>query len=280
MQPLDCIKFLLLLICSILLVCLTKKSIQGLIPYHGGGGTILLFARGMEGHQIPFEVDLNGTVGDIIEAIIQMRGLHPSTVIELSFGGVPLNDPDMLIADSGLGSEAVIDFDIQSGWTPPDRDTMRRVVEMLIISNWNYTDEIKKFMLENTEKKSSYKPPDTYFLIKNWDTSNIRNMDGMFARAREFNQDISKWDTSSVRNMDTMFANAAEFNQDISNWNTSSVTDMTAMFYGANKFNQDISKWDTSNVINMEAMFLGADKFNQDLSSWNISSGIDIGLGN
>ncbi|WP_434329638.1 BspA family leucine-rich repeat surface protein [Mycoplasma capricolum subsp. capricolum] len=84
--------------------------------------------------------------------------------------------------------------------------------------------------------------------IEHWDTSNVKNMNRMFARAKNFNQDISKWDVSKVETMNGMFKSAKKFNQPIGNWNTSNVTDMSGMFYWAYKSKQDISKWDFSNV--------------------------------
>jgi len=81
--------------------------------------------------------------------------------------------------------------------------------------------------------------------ISEWDTSNVRNMIGMFSYS-EFNGNISKWDTSNVRNMSNMFCES-KFNRDISNWDTSSVINMSLMFYES-KFNGDISKWDFSNL--------------------------------
>ena len=117
--------------------------------------------------------------------------------------------------------------------------------------------------------------------IGNWDTSSVTNMTGMFFRASSFNQDIGSWDTSAVTNMQEMFRNASSFNGDISNWDTSSVTDMSVMFELATAFNQDIGSWDTSNVTDMSYMFVGKyfpyegetlSKFNQDIGSWDTSS--------
>ena len=83
-----------------------------------------------------------------------------------------------------------------------------------------------------------------------------------------FNQDISNWNTSLVKNMEGMFQGALNFNngQEINSddkafiqkengWNTSNVTTMKNMFKGAMNFDQDISTWDIGNVLNIENMF-------------------------
>jgi surface protein len=107
--------------------------------------------------------------------------------------------------------------------------------------------------------------------MNNWDTSNIIDMNAMFADASNFNQPIGNWNTTNVIHMNFMFTNAFSFNQPIGNWDTSNVTGMREMFKNALSFNQPISNWNISNVINMEEMFLGASSFNQPIGNWNTS---------
>lgn len=76
--------------------------------------------------------------------------------------------------------------------------------------------------------------------IKNWDTSKITNMSGLF-----------------IINRKSLIA-VDDFNEDISGWNVANVTDMTAMFYGAKSFNCDISRWNVANVKKRDLMFDGA----------------------
>ena len=89
-----------------------------------------------------------------------------------------------------------------------------------------------------------------YIDISDWDVSNIKSMNSVFAYCEELRSvgDISSWDVSSVKDMWFMFFSCKYFNQDISSWNVSNVTDMAYMFEGCKKFNQDISGWDVSNV--------------------------------
>lgn len=135
--------------------------------------------------------------------------------------------------------------------------------------------------------------------IGNWNTSKVTNMQSMFSKQPEFNQDISTkmvtvngvtytaWDTLNVTNMSFMLDGrpSGNFNQNIGNWNTSKVTTMSIMFQFQLNFNQDISTkvvtvgdstytaWDTLNVTNMSFMFnsgSGNDgSFNQNINNWN-----------
>ena len=103
------------------------------------------------------------------------------------------------------------------------------------------------------------------------DTSNVTNMNFMFAYASNFNWNISNWNVKNVTTMNAMFYVAQKFNSDISRWNVGKVTDMSRMFLWAENFNQSIGNWDTSKVTNMASMFQSAKTFNQDLSNWDVS---------
>ena len=98
-----------------------------------------------------------------------------------------------------------------------------------------------------------------YIDISDWDVSNVRTMNYMFAYCKELKSvgDISYWDVSNVTNMYCMFLDCKFFNQNISKWDVSKVTDMQFMFYGCKKFNQDISGWDVSKVRYKRCVFVG-----------------------
>ena len=64
-----------------------------------------------------------------------------------------------------------------------------------------------------------------------------------------FNEPLECWDTSNVRNMYGMFYNVASFNQDIGAWDVSKVESMVAMFYNASSFNQSIGMWNTVSIL-------------------------------
>ena len=62
-----------------------------------------------------------------------------------------------------------------------------------------------------------------YGEIRNWDVSNVTDMNHMFLDASSFNQSLNKWNVSNVWRMDSMFQDASSFNQPLNNWNVSSV---------------------------------------------------------
>jgi surface protein len=66
----------------------------------------------------------------------------------------------------------------------------------------------------NTLVTSVVKPPST-----------VTTMRWMFVGASRFNDpSVKDWNTSNVTNMDSMFTNATLFSQDLSGWNVSKVT--------------------------------------------------------
>lgn len=122
--------------------------------------------------------------------------------------------------------------------------------------------------------------------LKNLNTSNVTNMDFMFARSTNLisldlngfdtskvesmvavfeycsnlvTVNLNQWDTSNVTNIQQMFRQCSSLqNIDVSNWNTSKVEIMCFIFIGCSSLtNLDLSGWDTSNAYNMDNMFQG-----------------------
>lgn len=85
-------------------------------------------------------------------------------------------------------------------------------------------------------------------------TGKITDMSYLFTGYDSFNQDISNWDTSSVKNMEGMFmqpmALPSAFNQDISGWDVSNVENFSSMFVAHVDYDFDLSGWDTSSASN------------------------------
>ena len=133
---------------------------------------------------------------------------------------------------------------------PKDKDELRKIIE---------------FYSENYPECSL-----------NWlNVSGITDMCHLFKETR-YNGDISKWDTSNVTDMQWMFAAAKNFNQPIGSWDVSNVTNMHGMFWWAKIFNQPISDWDVSNVKYMDQMFHCAYNFNQPIDDWDVSNVTDM----
>lgn len=107
--------------------------------------------------------------------------------------------------------------------------------------------------------------------IENWNVSNVKSMQSMFAGCTLFNADLSKWNVSNVKNMESMFQDCLNFDSDLSKWDVSKVQTMESMFMGCQLFNTDLSEWNTKNVKNMNYMFEDCERFNDDLSKWNVS---------
>jgi surface protein len=115
--------------------------------------------------------------------------------------------------------------------------------------------------------------------LASWDTSNVTNMQSMFAyqgqsdnRTYGFNNaSVQYWDVSSVQNFGGMFANNYAFRQDVLNgWNVSSATSMASMFDECG-FDFTLTNWQTSNVVTMENMFRISWQ-TKDVSMWNVNN--------
>ncbi len=90
----------------------------------------------------------------------------------------------------------------------------------------------------------------------------VDDMSYIFANStRQDFSGIETWDTSRVKDMQGMFYNAEFFNHDINSWNVSRVKNMQEMFCGAVSFNKPLDKWLLLNVKNMEYMFGDASVF-------------------
>ena len=143
----------------------------------------------------------------------------------------------------------------------------------LVHDNDTLREAVKQTLEENEDGSSSHSK---YGPIHTWDTSQVTDMQEIFADATEFNQDIGKWDVSNVTNMSEMFQGAKAFNKYIGEWDVGNVRDMSGMFWRARSFNEDISKWNVSNVEDMSCMFEGAKKFNKNIAEWNVSNVEDM----
>jgi surface protein len=59
---------------------------------------------------------------------------------------------------------------------------------------------------------------------------------------------IKEWDTSEVTNMSGVFQHMPNFNKPIGDWNVKNVTNMSHMFHCASRFNQPLAAWEVDKV--------------------------------
>ena len=95
--------------------------------------------------------------------------------------------------------------------------------------------------------------------FKNFNTSNVRYMNGMFFGMHSLEKlDLSNFDTSNVIYMYEMFEAVWSLQElDLSNFDTSNVIKMSEMFYNMNSLKKlNINSFDTSKVKSMKNMFM------------------------
>lgn len=112
-----------------------------------------------------------------------------------------------------------------------------------------------------------------YGEMKDWNVSEVTDMDYGFHKQESFNGDVSRWDTSSVTSMREMFSGARDFSPDkkkgLGSWDTSNVEDMGSMFSEASNFNgKGLAKWNVGKVKDMSFMLKDAVSFAEDLGAW------------
>ena len=144
---------------------------------------------------------------------------------------------------SGLFENATTFNDDLSGWDTSNAKTMERMFTMATsfnrpLNSWN-VGNVENFDYMFTDAKAFHQS------LSNWDTSNAISMKAMFADATSFSgQGLSNWQvTTKCQDMEAMFLRATNFNEDISSWHVSSNTRLTDMFYDATSFDQNLCSW-------------------------------------
>lgn len=111
--------------------------------------------------------------------------------------------------------------------------------------------------------------------IKNFDTSNVKNMARMFDGLKNVrNLDLSDWNVKKVNNIQTIFTRSNNLQSlNLSGWQMDSVTSMYSMFSGlTNLTSLNLTGFTTKNVTNMKMMFGDVRKLaDLDLSSFDTS---------
>ena len=150
--------------------------------------------------------------------------------------------------------------------------------------DWNaHAAEIKKVIFKAGFRDETHTTCSNWFSgctnlasiegIENLNTSNVKNMSGMFAKCSNLETlDLSRFNTEKVENMSKMFYGCTKLHDlNISSFNTENVTNMYGMFYGCSSLETlDLSHFNTRNVRNdgMNYMFNGCSS----LSSLDVSN--------
>ena len=93
--------------------------------------------------------------------------------------------------------------------------------------------------------------------LSNLDTSQVTNMNAMFAACGAKELNLNNWDTSKVTDMGNMFANSFNLEKiNLKSFNTKNVKSMHDMFFGCAKLHKlDLSSFETPNLTNIDLMF-------------------------
>ena len=99
--------------------------------------------------------------------------------------------------------------------------------------------------------------------LSNLDTSQVTDMENMFAGCGVKELDLSNWDTSKVTNMRFMFSNCFNLEKiNLKSFNTKNVTTMECMFFGCAKIRKlDLSSFETPKLETANEMFDGDGDF-------------------
>ena len=169
-----------------------------------------------------------------------------------------------------------------SNWNVSNVTTMQNMffncvnLESLDVSNWNTSKLINAAYLFGSDNSRNMALKEIIGIEK-LNTSNVTNMEGMFAFCGNLTSlDLSKWDTSNVTTMAFMFTNAINIIElNLTNWDTSNVTTMGSMFNKMEKVETilGLSEFITSKVENMAYIFNWCRVIpSLDLFYWDVSN--------
>lgn len=150
--------------------------------------------------------------------------------------------------DVGLHNPKYEKFDGKR-WRPLVSDDEKSKINIhKFIDQW-YENATKGIEIERKNKETGkiekvkiYENLEKHTSIEYLWTSDITNMDALFAFTNIPRINLSNWDTSNVKNMEGMFYCSTFNNKSIENWDVHSCVNFRNMFAGA-KFSGDISNW-------------------------------------
>ena len=111
----------------------------------------------------------------------------------------------------------------------------------------------------------------TNFNGKNLNTSNVKNMVGVFSDCSRLKSvQIDQWDTGNVVDMSNMFTSCGLDEVDLNSWDTHSLERIAGMFGHSRVIEVKIGDWDTSNLKDMWGTFSWCTRLQSlDISMWS-----------
>ena len=132
-----------------------------------------------------------------------------------------------------------------------------KLVKDLIIGNLNTSQvENMRYMFGSDDSNTGTVSPSPIDL-SHFDTSNVRDMEGMFQGSHLPNIDVRHFDVGRVTNLSFTFARLKNVRRlDLSGWNTRNVINMNSTFvYSENITDLNVSGWQNDSATDMAAMF-------------------------
>ena len=132
-----------------------------------------------------------------------------------------------------------------------------KLVKDLIIGNLNTSQvENMRYMFGSDDSNTGTVSPSPIDL-SHFDTSNVRDMEGMFQGSHLPNIDVRHFDVGRVTNLSFTFARLKNVTSlDLSGWNTRNVTNMNSTFvYSEEITDLNVSGWQNDSTTDMAAMF-------------------------
>ena len=133
----------------------------------------------------------------------------------------------------------------------------KKLVKDLIIGNLNTSQvENMRYMFGSDDSNTGTVSP-SLIDLSHFDTSNVRDMEGMFQGSHLPNIDVRHFDVGHVTNLSFTFARLKNVRQlDLSGWNTRNITNMNSTFvYSENITDLNVSGWQNDSATDMAAMF-------------------------
>lgn len=133
----------------------------------------------------------------------------------------------------------------------------KKLIKDLIIGNLNTSKvENMRYMFGSDDSNTGSVSPSPIDL-SHFNTSNVRDMEGMFQGSHLPNIDVRHFDVSRVTNLSFTFARLKNVRQlDLSGWDTRNVTNMDSTFlYSEEITDLNVSGWQNDSATDMAFMF-------------------------